>query len=197
MTQTAQNRETYHHGNLPETLISTAADVLAEKGIDGFSMREVARRAGVAVAAPSHHFGNAKGLLTAVATCAFERLTEEQTKAMAGATTPEDKVITLVLTYVDMSVRFPGHAAALFRWDMMEHENQDYVAAADRSFGVLRGAVSDALPQSTSALEVDHAAKSIWAMAHGFVTLSLTGGDEANVRIAFGVRAVLKGASAP
>lgn len=81
MTQSALNRETYHHGNLPETLISTAADALAEKGIDGFSMREVARRAGVAVAAPSQHFGNAKGLLTAVARCAFERPTKEQLKA--------------------------------------------------------------------------------------------------------------------
>jgi len=197
MTQTALNRETYHHGNLPQTLISTAADVLAEKGIDGFSMREVARRAGVAVAAPSHHFGNAKGLLTAVATCAFERLTEEQTKAMECAATPQDKVISSAFVYADMSVRFPGYAAVLFRWDMMEHTDEDYVAAADRSFGLLRDAISDALAQGTPALEIDHTAKSIWAMVHGFVTLSLADGDEANDRIAFGVRAVLKGVSPP
>ena len=171
--------------------------MLAEKGIDGFSMREVARRAGVAVAAPSHHFGNAKGLLTAVARCAFERLTEEQVKAMESAATPEDKVICLAHIYVDMSVRFPGYAAALFRWDMMEHSNTDYVAAAEASFALLRTAVGDALSQETPSVEVDHAAKSIWAMAHGFVTLSLTEGDQARDRIAFGVRAVLKGTSAP
>ena len=70
-------RETYHHGNLPETLVLEAAELLAERGADGFSMREVARRAGVAVAAPSHHFGNAKGLITAVAILGFETLTKE------------------------------------------------------------------------------------------------------------------------
>ena len=51
-------------------------------------MREVARRAGVAVAAPAHHFDNAKGLLTAIATCAFEKLTAEQMKAMEWCDLP-------------------------------------------------------------------------------------------------------------
>ena len=45
MTSAAQTRETYHHGNLPQTLIHEAAGLLAEKGAEGFSMREVARRA--------------------------------------------------------------------------------------------------------------------------------------------------------
>jgi len=68
MKDDSQPRENYHHGNLPEALISKGAELLAEKGPEKFSMREVARRAGVAVAAPAHHFGNAKGLLTAIAT---------------------------------------------------------------------------------------------------------------------------------
>ena len=91
MRDDAQTRESYHHGDLPQTLIRKAAELLEEKGVEKFSMREVARRAGVAVAAPAHHFGNAKGLLTAIATCAFERLTTEQIKACLLYTSPSPR----------------------------------------------------------------------------------------------------------
>ena len=39
--------DTYHHGDLPNALRRAAADVIAEKGLGAFSLREVARRAGV------------------------------------------------------------------------------------------------------------------------------------------------------
>ena len=47
--------------------IAAAEAVIAERGVDGFSLRETARRAGVSPAAPAHHFGDARGLLTALA----------------------------------------------------------------------------------------------------------------------------------
>ncbi len=195
MKDDSQTRESYHHGNLPETLIHTAAELLAEKGVEGFSMREVARRAGVAVAAPAHHFDNAKGLLTAIATCAFEKLTAEQTKAMEAAGSPADSVVALVRTYVDMSSRFPGYAAVLFRWDLVDHSNPSYARASTASFDLLCEAVTAAMPDETPDSEVRHAAKSIWAMSHGFVTLSLTNDEEAQARIAYGAKALLSGAT--
>ena len=64
----------YHHGALREALIDATESLLAEKGPESFSLREVARRAGVSPAAPAHHFGDASGLLTVVATLGFEGL---------------------------------------------------------------------------------------------------------------------------
>ena len=54
-------RETYHHGDLRAALIDAAEALLAERGIEGFSLREVARRSGVSPAAPAHHFGLDQG----------------------------------------------------------------------------------------------------------------------------------------
>ena len=48
----------YHHGDLPDTLRRAAAELIAERGAAGFSLREVARRAGVSHAAPAHHYGD-------------------------------------------------------------------------------------------------------------------------------------------
>jgi AcrR family transcriptional regulator len=192
MKDDVKTRDTYHHGDLPKALISKGAELLEEKGAEGFSMREVARRAGVAVAAPSHHFGNAKGLLTAIATCAFEKLTAEQIKAMEATAEPVERVIALCRTYVEMSTRFPGYAAVIFRWDLVDPTDDSYRAASGASFELLKDAVEAAVGDATEQ-DILHGAKTLWAAMHGFVTLSMTEGDEAATRLEFAVRAVLKG----
>ena len=50
----------YHHGDLRAALIEAAEAVIAERGVDNFSLREAARRAGVSPAAPAHHFRDAR-----------------------------------------------------------------------------------------------------------------------------------------
>jgi AcrR family transcriptional regulator len=47
-------------------LLETALAVFAERGTDGGSMREIARRAGVNVATTYHHFGSKRDLLLAI-----------------------------------------------------------------------------------------------------------------------------------
>ena len=195
MEDDASTRETYHHGNLPETLIHEAANLLSEKGAEGFSMREVARRAGVAVAAPAHHFGNAKGLLTAIATQGFRKLTAEQRNAMASSRDRVEKVIVLCRTYVDMGVRYPGYAAVMFRWDLLDDDDIAYSEAAAGAFSLLSKAIAEATPKEVDAMTIRHAAKTLWAAMHGFVVLSLADGDEAADRINFAVRTLLRGMS--
>jgi AcrR family transcriptional regulator len=49
-----------------ERLLSTALGVFAERGTDGGSMREIARRAGVNVATAYHHFGSKRAMFLAI-----------------------------------------------------------------------------------------------------------------------------------
>lgn len=57
----------YHHGNLRVALIEATDGIIRDRGIEGLSLREAARRAGVSIGAPAHHFGSTSGLLTEVA----------------------------------------------------------------------------------------------------------------------------------
>ena len=75
----------YHHGALRAALLTAAEAIIGERGIDGFSLREAARRAGVSPAAPQHHFGDARGLLTALATAGFAQLADALAAADAAA----------------------------------------------------------------------------------------------------------------
>lgn len=49
-----------------ETLLRSALEVFAERGADGGSMREIARRSGVNVATAYHHFGSKRELLLTI-----------------------------------------------------------------------------------------------------------------------------------
>src|SRR5258707_3669661 len=64
----------YHHGDLPNALRRAAVEVIEERGLAAFSLREVARRAGVSHNAPAHHFGDVRGLLTSLAVEGFDLL---------------------------------------------------------------------------------------------------------------------------
>ena len=67
----------YHHGDLRRALLDAALAEIAEGGPGQVSLRELARPVGVSHAAPRHHFGDKRGLLTAVAVEGFELLAVE------------------------------------------------------------------------------------------------------------------------
>jgi AcrR family transcriptional regulator len=68
------SRLTYHHGDLRAAMLTEAARLVAERGVDRVSLRELAREAGVSHAAPAHHFTDRRGLFTALAAQGFELL---------------------------------------------------------------------------------------------------------------------------
>jgi AcrR family transcriptional regulator len=84
--------ERYHHGDLPNALLAAAAEVITEKGVGGFTLREVARRAGVPHAAPAYHFGDSRGLLTSLAVQAFELFAEHMDAAGRGIDDPAEQL---------------------------------------------------------------------------------------------------------
>ena len=58
----------YHHGHLKTALLEAALGLIREVGPTAFTLREVARRAGVSHNAPYRHFRDREELLAAVAT---------------------------------------------------------------------------------------------------------------------------------
>ena len=193
MKKETNSRDTYHHGNLPEALISEGAILLAERGMDKFSMREVARRAGVAVAAPSHHFGDAKGLLTAIATRGFSKLAEHMDSAATGSVTPEERVVAMCQAYRGMGRSAPGFAAIMFRVELLDESNPPFREQASSAYALFAGAVQQAADQRADAVKVGYAARMLWATMHGLIGLKMIEDLEAEELIRFSVRTVLAG----
>jgi AcrR family transcriptional regulator len=75
----------YHHGRLRAVLLGEAERALREQGIEGLSLRDLARQAGVSHAAPRRHFADRQALLDALAEAGFTRLADEVRAAIDGA----------------------------------------------------------------------------------------------------------------
>jgi AcrR family transcriptional regulator len=62
-----QAKRTYHHGDLRQHLLSTARQLLEERGSAALTLREVARRVGVAAPSAYHHFASFDALAATLA----------------------------------------------------------------------------------------------------------------------------------
>lgn len=173
----AAPRDAYHHGALREALIEAAEAVLAERGLAGFSLREVARRSGVSPAAPAHHFGDADGLLEAVATLAFDGLTAAlEAGNVRGGNDPVARLREQGVGYVGFALRHPGRFGVMFRSGLrrgpeLERSGQAAFMKLERGVRDLYGVdeLAPLAPAQWRALLL------IWSVAHGFANLTLAG----------------------
>jgi AcrR family transcriptional regulator len=106
----AGKKQHYHHGDLRAALVDTAVELIAERGVAGFSLAEASRRLGVAVSAPYRHFADRDDLLAAVAVRACEVLNDTVTAESADAHTPTEALVAAARGYV----RFGVDQRALF-----------------------------------------------------------------------------------
>ena len=162
---------TYHHGDLHTALRLAAADLIAERGPSGFSLREVARRAGVSHAAPAHHFGDARGLLTAVAVDAFTHLHATTAAAFAAHTDAVDRLCAVGRAYVEIAVEHPGHCAIIFRHDLIDADSTAYTEAGDKAFSVLIASLEATAAQINPDLDISLAATTCWSAMQGLIEI--------------------------
>jgi len=60
------SKKSYHHGDLRTALIHAAFELIDERGVDLFSLKQASDRVGVSVAAPYRHFGDKESLVAEV-----------------------------------------------------------------------------------------------------------------------------------
>jgi AcrR family transcriptional regulator len=101
-------RDTFHHGDLRRALLASAWEVVEERGAASTSLREVARRNGVAASSALHHFGDKTSLLAAVAEEGFRRLTMQAALASEGAPDKKEHLRRFFLAYVRFALTHPG-----------------------------------------------------------------------------------------
>lgn len=106
-------RGSYHHGHLREALLERAQVVLRESGVDGLSLRQLARDLDVSSGAPRRHFRDKSALLDAVALAGLARL--DAAMASAGRTGHcASDVRAVTRTYLRFAVDDPALVDLVF-----------------------------------------------------------------------------------
>ncbi len=160
-----EGRQSYHHGDLRRVLLDTALVAVTKDGPAALSLRDVARQADVSHAAPTHHFRNKAGLLTALAVEGYHLLADELERAQGAGGLTEQGV-----AYVLFAVAHPGHFAVIRAPDLLNTRDPDFVAARERAGHQLLHGTAQQLGSTdrTSAIAV-------WALMHGLASLILEG----------------------
>lgn len=166
----------YHHGDLRRAVLDSALTAIADGGASALSLRDLARRAGVSHAAPAHHFGDKKGVLTQIAVDGFDLLADALEAAEAGGT-----FVDVGAAYVRFAVAHPSHFEVMFRPDLLHGEDPALAAAEARARGPLLRGVAGA----SRADDVD-GALAAWSLVHGFASLWLSGALSRDARDALG-----------
>ncbi len=191
----------YHHGDLRRTLIDAALALVTEEQDWAFSLREVARRAGVSHNAPYNHFPEKRDLLGAVAAAGFEALRERMCVSVAGISDPRAALIASAKAYLSAGVENPALYRLMFGPALAAPNGRAGVdtqlankrtkldggrPAEARAAGasakailddiILRGAASGAFtisPKSKNALAT--ASLLVWSGVHGLTLLIIDG----------------------
>lgn len=179
MTQAIKTKcgKSYHHGDLHNTLILAAAELIEESGSVDFSMIDAARRAGVSSAAPYRHFKDKDALLEAVVQLCFMALSEAGMQAVAGVDiTTEQAVIAQGRSYINFVLEHRSF------YDLMWGEHGS--TAMESTSVDLKGTAFYSVVNCVQALcekeqieLVDplETATKLWAMVHGLASLAMNG----------------------
>lgn len=165
----------YHHGDLRRTLLDTAMAMLDEEAGWRFTLRELARRAGVSHAAPYKHFADKGALLAEMAMIGFDRLRASLEAVASMEQVPsQDAFLVIGRTYVAFGMANPALYRLMFA--AQEPEGVHLSARAQAAFAVLvrfleHGQAAGALRKRP--LQAQAAAS--WAQAHGLTMLSIDG----------------------
>ncbi|MEM7677032.1 MAG: TetR/AcrR family transcriptional regulator [Myxococcota bacterium] len=167
-----------HHGELRAALLREALKLL-QAGDHSFSLRTLAKRAGVAPSAPYHHFVDREGLFATLATEGFEALRIALDEALDGLESTEQRLPALVSAYIDFAEGHIAHYRVMFQPGLSREKHPNLDSMARRAFSRLAEEVGLVAGKDTDPDEVLGRAAAIWAMAHGVAQLLGDGAFEA------------------
>ena len=179
-----RRKSTQPAGSLRETLVDAAAALIAKKGPQGFSLREVARRAHVSEAAPYWHFTDREALLAAVAERGFVEMAQGMMMIRAGVTDPRERLHALGIGYVQFALAHPSYLRVMFGSEVPDKAAHPALKEAGaRTFDLLVQAIADcqAAGQVRSGDPVVLAVAA-WSIVHGLAALLVDGRLKDHVR---------------
>ena len=166
--------KSYHHGDLKNALIQAGIKILADEGIEGFSLRKVAREAGVTHSAPYAHFADKQAMIAAISTDGYRKVYERINAVIEQF--PDDPLRQFIETawvYVSFGFEEPDHFKITFSGSVeRDREYPALVEMTGKTFDALRQLIIRC--QKSGLLdsgEPDLAAVTVWGFVHGFVHL--------------------------
>ena len=165
-------------------LVKAALEILGETQSLEFSLRELARRAGVSHNAPYKHFANRRELLAAVSAAGFEMLTKRMAREIAGFGSPREQLFAMLRAYIAHGVENPALYSLMFGGYLSgpDHGRPAIeLAEGDKTKALLAdviiaGGLGRAIPRTPrNEPKIAGAILACWSLVHGLTLLLADG----------------------
>lgn len=162
-----------------DRIVEAAVAVMAESGLEGFSMRALGQRLGTTQMMPYRHFASKDALFVEIKRLVFDRFGAYLDECASSGRTPETRLRRHCLGYIKFGCEAPADYELIFgRWNRSAYFA---VLAADgiRSLNMTRGwsaaldivaAMRDATREDRNVIVACH---TVWGALHGLVNLHL------------------------
>jgi AcrR family transcriptional regulator len=174
----------YHHGDLRRAIVRAALEILGETQSLEFSLRELARRAGVSHNAPYKHFADKRELLAAVSTAGFELLTKRMSNEVAGISNARARLFAMLRAYIHHGVENPALYRLMFGGYLTGPDSDRPAierAAAEQTKiflaeAIVGGGLGRAIPDTQrNERKIAGAILACWSLVHGLTLLVADG----------------------
>jgi len=166
-----KNKNSYHHGNLAESLLDAVDELATKFGLEAVTLRASAKIVGVSPSSAFRHYADKRSLLTAFATKALHQLANSMASAKDYATqTGDDPFLAVGLAYVEFGIDKPAFFRAMWNKETIYTNDEKYIFATQQLSLHLQGGFGETLedidPESISSHEL-----LAWSSVHGLASL--------------------------
>ncbi|WP_328613513.1 TetR/AcrR family transcriptional regulator [Amycolatopsis sp. NBC_00355] len=162
----------YHHGDLRGELVRVSLDLIAEHGLAGFSVAQVAKRAQVSPGAPYRHFATRESLLAEVACHVACQLAERVTEAAAAHDDPVDALAAAAGAYTRYLIERRAGMNVIYADGLQGPDHAELHEQTRRLTDQFLMLCLTVAPDPGTALEL---MEQLFTQAHGYGTFQLDG----------------------
>ncbi len=155
--------KTYHHGNLRAALLDASFTLIQEKGLEKFSLRELAGKTGVSHTAAYRHFRDKDHLVSSLSAGIYKRIGDRITFHSLKGLTPVESLEWGAMALLKYWLNKPGELRLLVA---INGETSRTTNAAMEALEKLVGACR------WKTLSVEQATLLVWAQMHGLADLA-------------------------
>jgi len=181
MAVVGTQKQSYHHGELPQVIMTLALEHIERDGTEKLSLRALAREAGVSQTAPYRHFPTKKCLLAALATEGFSELEARVERIVDSGLSIKERFMRMGVTYVEYALENPTTYHLMFGSVLADFSEYDMLQeAASSAYAQVRRCEAEVIEAANLDVDSVRFGGVVWAGVHGIASLLLMGEGKTN-----------------